>query len=171
MTSIRGPSFSSTSANSDLRTDVGAGRLRARKYIFVVGGMQNLEDYQGQGNRNKYKKATRNSLTKCAPYYFGSDMVRSSSSGIVRGSGKRMLVVRVDASQLCHIIITLGYVAIATRFYSNIRMPIRCTIRAPATDGELFLAADMSYLPRTCFYLLLTCFTCCMHFSIQAYEC
>ena len=134
MTSIRGPSFSSTSANSDLHTDVDAGRLRARKYIFVVGGMQNLEDYQGPGNSAEVQKpATRNSLTKCAPYYFGSDMVCSSSSGMVRGSGKRMLVVRVDAFQLCHVITTLGYVAIATRFYSSIRMPIRYTIRAPAS--------------------------------------
>jgi hypothetical protein len=86
MTSIRDPSFSSTSTNSDFYTDVGAGRLRARKYIFVVGGMQNLEDYQGPGS-----------------------------------------------SAEVHIIITFGYVAIATRFYSSIRIPIRCTIRAPAS--------------------------------------
>ena len=59
MTSIRGPSFSSTSANSDIHTDVGAGRLRARKYIFVVGGMQNLEDYQGPGNSDEVQNKQR----------------------------------------------------------------------------------------------------------------
>jgi hypothetical protein len=171
MTSIRGPSFSSTSAKSDIHTDVGAGRLRARKYIFVVGGMQNLEDYQGQGNRNKYKKATRNSLTKCAPYYFGSDMVRSSSSGIVRGSGKRMLVVRVDAFQRCHIIITLGMWRLPLDSIQAYESQYDALLAPPPADGELFLAADMFNLPLTCFYLLLTCFTCSMHFSIQAHEC